>query len=116
MLRAPWLVSETTSRLPWMLAVTWAVPLLLMASTTSLRVSVRERSMADEWLPESVMTILPRETHAPPLRSERATSLSRRAWVLSKVKLVAPTAEESRLAKPALSICWVETRRSTMNE
>jgi hypothetical protein len=61
------------------------------------------------------MTILPRETPWPPLSSVREASRSSLAWVDSKVMLVAPTAAESRLAKPVLRSCWLETRRSTMN-
>ncbi len=115
-LTVPFALSAITKRPPSTLAVTCAVPLPLMASSTSFTVATRERSIVAVLPPESVTTIRPRSTPCPLFSSESETSVSSRARADSNVMLVTPTAAESRFAKPRLSICCVETSLSTMNE
>jgi len=105
-------------RSPSTVAVTPTLPLLLMASRTSLTVTAVERStvvVAPVGEVVSVRTILPRWTPAEPLSSESAVSERRLPPPVSKVNLVAPSAE-ALSANPRESCCWVVTSRATLKE
>src|ERR1043165_4769397 len=83
---------------------------LLRASRTSLTVAALERSTVAEWPDASLMVILPRATPAPPLRSARLVSRSRRPAADSNVNVPAFRPPDESLANPRDRNCWVEIR------
>ena len=82
---------------------TTSIPALLNASSTSLTVTARDRSMSTAVPPSMLTSTTPRLMPLPPFRAASSMSRSRRALSDSKVNDDAPTALLSVSAKPLLS-------------